>query len=79
MTTFLKPVLEGAGYRVATKLKEGEAAAVVLTMDAVVPLLLGAVPVVRLRRERGASDSASIYRYDRSGLLAAVARYAGGH
>ena len=79
MKTFLKPVLEGAGYRVATRLKSGETAAVVLTMDEGAPPAHGHVPVVRLRRERGGGEAGgSIYRYDRDGLLAALARTAGG-
>jgi two-component system chemotaxis sensor kinase CheA len=80
MTTFLKPVLEGAGYRVATGLKTGEAAAVVLTMSASGAPVQGNVPVVRLRRDRavGGPADTSIYRYDRDGLLAALARSAGG-
>ncbi|MDQ9781136.1 hypothetical protein, partial [Serratia marcescens] len=78
--TFLKPVLEGAGYRVATKLKAGETAAVVLTMGASPPVAHRDVPVVRLRRDRAVDDAAdtSIYRYDRDGLLAALAQSAGG-
>ncbi|MDB5706103.1 MAG: chemotaxis protein CheA [Sphingomonas bacterium] len=79
MKTFLKPVLEGAGYRVATKLKAGETAAVVLTMDEAVPGAQHQVPVVRLRRDRAADKGEnSIYRYDRDGLLAALALSAGG-
>lgn len=80
MKTFLKPVLEGAGYRVATKLKAGETAAVVLTMGAAPPVAHRDVPVVRLRRDRAVDDATdtSIYRYDRDGLLAALAQSAGG-
>ncbi|QNQ10986.1 chemotaxis protein CheA [Sphingomonas alpina] len=79
MTTFLKPALEGAGYKVTTKLKPGEAAAVVLTMDSGAPAQIGTAPVVRLRQDRsanGANDD-SIYRYDRGALLAALAARAG--
>ncbi|MGY4396082.1 two-component system chemotaxis sensor kinase CheA [Sphingomonas sp. UYAg733] len=81
MTTFLKPVLEGAGYRVATRLGADETAAVVLTMDVAAPARIGAAPVVRLRQDRsanGVSDD-SIYRYDRGALLAALAERAGGN
>ncbi|MEG3085857.1 chemotaxis protein CheA [Sphingomonas sp. PB4P5] len=80
MTTFLKPALESAGYRVATALKAGESAAVVLTMDPEPPITAGGAAVVRLRHDRptlGADDH-SIYRYDRPGLLAALAERAGG-
>ncbi|MEG3124670.1 chemotaxis protein CheA [Sphingomonas sp. GB1N7] len=79
MTTFLKPALEGAGYRVATKLKKGESAAVVLTMDEESVAATHAAPVVRLRHDRSqAANDGSIYRYDRPGLLAALAERAGG-
>jgi two-component system chemotaxis sensor kinase CheA len=79
MMTFLKPVLEGAGYRVAAKLKKNESAAVVLTMDATPSVAATQAPVIRLRREANASaNDLSIYRYDRPGLLAALAQSAGG-
>ncbi|MDB5708217.1 MAG: chemotaxis protein CheA [Sphingomonas bacterium] len=79
MMTFLKPVLEGAGYRVAAKLKKNESAAVVLTMDATPSATGTQAPVIRLRREANASaNDLSIYRYDRPGLLAALAQSAGG-
>ena len=79
MMTFLKPVLEGAGYRVAAKLKKNESAAVVLTMDATPSSAAAEAPVIRLRREANASaNDLSIYRYDRPGLLAALAHSAGG-
>ncbi|WP_082472941.1 chemotaxis protein CheA [Sphingomonas sp. Leaf357] len=78
MTTFLKPALEGAGYRVATKLKTGESATVVLTMDEETVAAPHAAPVVRLRHDRSqAANDGSIYRYDRPGLLAALAEKSG--
>jgi len=81
MKTFLKPVLEGAGYRVATKLKADETAAVILTMNSDTTVAKkGGAPVVRLRHDATAADAreASVYRYDRDGLLAALAVSAGG-
>ena len=79
MMTFLKPVLEGAGYRVAAKLKKNESAAVVLTMDATPTVAASEAPVIRLRREANApANDLSVYRYDRPGLLAALAQSAGG-
>jgi two-component system chemotaxis sensor kinase CheA len=81
MKTFLKPVLEGAGYRVATKLKADETAAVILTMNSDTTVAkTGGAPVVRLRHDATASDAreSSVYRYDRDGLLAALAVSAGG-
>jgi two-component system chemotaxis sensor kinase CheA len=81
MNSFVRPLLEAAGYRVATELAHGEAAAVVLTVDDSGQTMGVQAPVVRLRRRKaaaGASDD-SIYRYDRAGLLSALeARVAGG-
>ena len=79
MTIFLKPALEGAGYRVVTALQPGETASVELTMDAEGGVAMSDAPVVRLRHDRPLADESdrSIYRYDRSGLLAALADRAG--
>lgn len=74
METFLKPALEASGYRCVTALEAGETAAVALAMDdAPVPKTIA--PVVTLRRGRTAKrdDDASIYRYDRPALIAALA------
>ncbi|GAA0301114.1 hypothetical protein GCM10009087_08610 [Sphingomonas oligophenolica] len=80
MNAFLKPLLEGAGYRVATRLKTGETAAVILTTNTEAPQAKDGAPVVRLRRQRAAANTreATVYRYDRDGLLAALATSAGG-
>ncbi len=77
MATFLRPVLEAAGYRVTSALRPGESAQVVVRMDGDVATSVGSATIVRLRRE-AEGDASSIFRYDRSGLLAAVARSAGG-
>ena len=72
ISTFLKPVLETAGYRVATKAEAGEQPAVILTTD---DSGRGDERVVRLsndRRDIGSIDR--VYRYDRAALLAAVAK-----
>ena len=75
--TFIQPLLESAGYRVVSALAPGEAAQVVLTLDAE-PEGAAAAPVVRLRsRKRGGSDG-TIYRYDREALLGAIAAVAQG-
>ncbi|TGX52311.1 chemotaxis protein CheA [Sphingomonas gei] len=80
MASFVRPLLETAGYRVATQLAPGETPAVVLSADEVPIALAPKAPVVRLRNRRaaaGASDD-SVYRYDRAGLLSALeARMAG--
>ncbi len=79
MDMFLRPVLEGAGYRVATSLGAHERAAVTLAMAADAIEASGGHPVVRLRDAAvaGAGDDGSIYRYDRSGLLETIAQCTG--
>jgi len=71
---FLRQLLEGAGYRCATRLAPGEEAAVALAFDQT-DALPAEVPLVRLRREPGGGDG--VYRYDRDALLAAVADHMG--
>jgi len=74
IATFLKPVLEQAGYRVSTKANADEQPAVILTTDAA-PAIARDGRVLRLsndRRDTGGDDR--VYRYDRAGLLAAVAK-----
>jgi two-component system chemotaxis sensor kinase CheA len=75
MATFLRPALERAGYRVATALKPGEAAALTLAMDD--DALPDDAPVLRLSRERRDGADA-VFRYDRARLVEALARHAGG-
>ncbi len=74
METFLKPALEASGYRCVTALAAGETAAVALAMEDA-PRREMLAPVVTLRRTRTAEgdDDASIYRYDRPALIAALA------
>ncbi|HEU0043564.1 chemotaxis protein CheA [Sphingomonas sp.] len=72
MDAFLRPTLEGAGYRCTTALAPGESAAVTLVMaeqGIVAPVFEN---VVQLRREVMGGDT-SVYRYDRAALIAAVA------
>ena len=78
MESFLRPTLEGAGYRCATHLADGQVADVTLVMaddDTDVPVD-GTGVVLRLRRARavGAEGDGTIYRYDREGLMAALSR-----
>jgi len=78
MGTFIQPLLESAGYRVAHDLKPGETAQLVLTLDAEPDGQSDPARVVRLRsRKRGGGDG-SIYRYDREALLGALARASSG-
>ena len=72
LATFVRPLLETAGYRVAGSLAPGETPAVILAADAA-ELGPVAAPVVRLRRKRQAEPGDdSVYRYDRAGLLFAL-------
>ena len=78
MNRFLRPVLEAHGYRCTLQPGGDETPAVRLMMDedagAAEP---SGAPVVRLRRDRdGAADPDTIYRYDRSALIAALAGHA---
>lgn len=78
MDRFLRPVLEAHGYRCTLSSNGEETPSVRLMMeeDAVAAVPSGA-PVVRLRRDReGLADPDSIYRYDRSALIAALAGHA---
>ncbi|OYY72323.1 chemotaxis protein CheA [Sphingomonas sp. 28-63-12] len=76
MEQFLRPVLETAGYKVVTKVKPGESAAVTLAMENDTAIAHGSAPIVRLRADPKppSGGEESIYRYDRDGLLAALAR-----
>ncbi|MBN8814945.1 MAG: chemotaxis protein CheW [Sphingomonas sp.] len=72
IATFLKPVLEAAGYRVAMKTDAGEEPAVILTTDADDRHDDRIIRLTNDRRDIGSSEQ--VYRYDRAGLLAAVAK-----
>ena len=79
METFLRPMLEASGYRCVTQPPPGVAADVALVMDDANVAPEGALNVVRLRRDIAtAGHSGSIYRYDRSALLDALAIAVGG-
>ena len=84
MSVFVRPLLEQAGYRVVTGKAGSEAPAVVLISEEGAEPAQAGAPVVRLRATRwamgGEQQPDSIYRYDRDGLLAALAdRIAGAH
>ncbi|HJO65685.1 MAG TPA: ATP-binding protein [Sphingomonas sanguinis] len=78
MDRFLRPVLEAHGYRCATRSSADQAPAVRLVMEGEAGACDPSdTPVVRLRRDReGPTGSDSIYRYDRSALIAALAGHA---
>ncbi|MEZ5680430.1 MAG: chemotaxis protein CheA [Erythrobacter sp.] len=72
--TILGPLVEAAGYRIASEGDESADVAIVLeeTGDEIAPTI--AHSVIRLRQEPDAhgKDADTIYRYDRDGLLAAL-------
>jgi two-component system chemotaxis sensor kinase CheA len=82
METFLRPVIESAGYRVATSLAGDELPTITLAMDDEEVTELTSAPVVRLssRKTSESGKDGAIYRYDRDRLLCALAerRAAGG-
>jgi two-component system chemotaxis sensor kinase CheA len=76
----LRPLVEAAGYRVATPGSEAaQEADLVISNDwtDAPPAAHPDVPVVALRRS-AAGPRDSIYRYDRAGLFAALERHAAG-
>lgn len=77
---FVRPMLERAGYRVAERASADELPAARIVLDDPEAAAAAAGPVVHLRGHSGAAaaDAASVYRYDRAAILAAVARAAGG-
>ena len=75
MNTILRPMIEGAGYRVvAASAAAGEAVDIVIAGEGgVVPAAKAArILKLRARPERTGAKDDSIYRYDRAGLLAAL-------
>lgn len=78
MRGFIKPMLEGAGYRVTDALPPGEQAAVILAAEGHIAPDADSAPVIRLRSRPGGAENQSVYRYDRDGLLSAVASAARG-
>ncbi|WP_375382149.1 chemotaxis protein CheA [uncultured Sphingomonas sp.] len=74
---FLRPMLEGAGYRVATQGAAGEVADIALVLDGEPAWAAAAgAPLLTLARDPGGSGGA-VYRYDRAGVLAAIAQRLG--
>ena len=81
MRDVLRPIVEQAGYRVAWSGEAGEDAAVaILSVDHAPAQPQPAASVIRLRAtaDESAAQAGSIYRYDRSGLIAALAAAQGG-
>jgi two-component system chemotaxis sensor kinase CheA len=82
MRDVLRPIVEQAGYRVAYsgEASDPDAAVMILSADRPTPELRSAAPVIRLRAaaDEGTDSQGSIYRYDRRGLIAALAAAQGG-
>lgn len=72
--TILAPLIEGAGYRVVDDTFEG-AADVTIASEASDPVTSGCGPVITLcvDPDRAAQVPGTLYRYDRAGLVAALA------
>jgi len=79
MRTFLRPMLEQAGYRAVERLKDDERPALVLAQaeDSDMAVAGSTTPVVRLRASVADTGDGSIYRYDREGVLQAVRQAVG--
>ncbi|KZE17251.1 chemotaxis protein CheA [Sphingomonas hankookensis] len=77
MRTFLRPMLEQAGYRAVERLKDDERPALVLAQAEGPVAAAGATPVVRLRASVADTGDGSVYRYDREGVLQAVRQAVG--
>jgi len=82
MRDVLRPIVEQAGYRVgySGEASDPDAAVMILSADRPTPELRSAAPVIRLRAaaDEGTDSQGSIYRYDRRGLIAALAAAQGG-
>ena len=77
MENMLRPMLEGLGYRIVPA-REGVEADVVIQSAECPPAETRAGQVLRIRSHPDGEDDDSIYRYDRAGLLNALAQRAKG-
>jgi two-component system chemotaxis sensor kinase CheA len=74
MDVFLRPALEASGYRCVNTVEPGQVPAIALAMDGSPPDPALASPIITLRRDIAAAPGdASVYRYDRPALIAAIA------
>ena len=80
MENILRPIIEGAGYRVvaADSAEAQEVDVLIASAEAEpAPLVAGQIVKIRAHPEPNADHDDSIYRYDRAGLLSALSRVAG--
>ena len=76
MENILRPMIESAGYTVVTGVGEGEHVDLLIASAEAEPVADTKAPILKIRSRPdpdGAKDD-SIYRYDRAGLLSALAR-----
>ena len=82
MRDVLRPIVEQAGYRVgySSDASDSDAAVMILSADRPSPEPRSSAPIIRLRAaaDEGHDAGGSIYRYDRRGLIAALAAAQGG-
>ena len=71
--TILAPLIESAGYRVVDESFEGTADVAIATETTGQPLTAGAVITLCADPERAGQVPNTLYRYDRAGLVAALA------
>jgi two-component system chemotaxis sensor kinase CheA len=74
MNTILRPIVEGAGYRVVGLDEKDETVDVTITGEQQPDGVSGRLVKLRARPEPGSANDDSIYRYDRAGLLAALSQ-----
>ena len=72
--TILEPLVQAAGYRIATEEDDAEADLAIALAEEDDVLTGGARETIRLRPEPEDAGDDTIYRYDRDGLLAALKR-----
>ncbi len=77
MGSFLRPMLEQAGYRTVDRIGPDERPVVILAQAGAAVAGSADVPVVRLRMAAGDTGDGSVYRYDRDQLLHAMRRAVG--
>jgi len=75
MESFLRPVVEAAGYRVVTRLEGGEKPVIALAMGDVVEVPSADIPIVKLskRKDKQVAEGDAIYRYDRDRIAQVLA------
>jgi two-component system chemotaxis sensor kinase CheA len=76
MENILRPIIEGAGYRVISDGSAEAADVVIASAEGEVPTVQGRLLKIRATPEAAEGKADSIYRYDRAGLMSALSRHA---